>query len=250
MIAHLPFESVLFDIDGTLIDSNNAHAATWMRALREHGRQVDIMQVRPLIGMGADKLLPAIAGIEEDSPEGKTIARRKKQLFNQMLPGLRPTAGARSLLEYLTDQGIDLVIATSADDEDMEALLRQAGVDDLVRKRATSDDAAESKPDPDIVCAALAMAHSGPESTVMVGDTPYDIEAAARAGVAAVALRCGGHWSDRDLSGALYIFDDPRDLLDQWQQSSVIPPAQRPTGLRLAGGWTPAPRTAPARRPA
>jgi HAD superfamily hydrolase (TIGR01549 family) len=205
-----------------LIDSNNAHATAWMRALREYGRRMDITQVRPLIGMGGDKLLPAAAGIEEDSPEGKAIAKRKKQIFNQMLTGLRPTRGARPLLEHLRDQGIDVVIATSADDEDMEALLRQAGVDDLVGQRATSDDAAESKPDPDIVCAALARARSGPESTVMVGDTPYDIEAAARAGVAAVALRCGGHWSDRDLRGALYIFDDPQDLLDRWQQSAVL----------------------------
>ena len=222
MTVHLPFDSVLFDVDGTLIDSNNAHATAWMRALREYGRRMDITQVRPLIGMGGDKLLPAIDGIEEDSPEGHAIAARKKQLFNQMLPGLRPTRGARSLLEYLRDQGIDLVIATSADDEEMKALLRQAGVDDLVSQRATSDDAAESKPDPDIVCAALARTRSGPESAVMVGDTPYDIEAAARAGVPAVALRCGGHWSDRDLSGALYIFDDPQDLLDRWQQSPIL----------------------------
>ena len=222
MTVHLPFDSVLLDIDGTLIDSNNAHATAWMRALREYGRRMDITEVRPLIGMGGDKLLPAVAGIEEDSPEGKAIATRKKQLFTHMLTGLRPTRGARSLLEYLSDQGIDLVIATSADDEEMEALLRQAGVDDLVGKRATSDDAAESKPDPDIVCAALKRIRSGAESAVMVGDTPYDIEAAARAGVAAVALRCGGHWSDRDLKGALYIFDDPQDLLDRWQQSAIL----------------------------
>ena len=222
MTVHLPFDSVLFDIDGTLIDSNNAHATAWMRALREYGRRLDITEVRPLIGMGGDKLLPAIGGIEEDSPEGKAIATRKKQIFNQMLPGLRPTRGARLLLEYLREHGIDLVIATSADDEDMESLLRQAGLDDLVSKGATSDDAAESKPDPDIVCAALARASSGPESSVMVGDTPYDIQAAARAGVAAVALRCGGHWSDRDLRGALYIFDDPQDLLERWQQSAVL----------------------------
>ncbi len=221
MIVHLPFESVLFDIDGTLIDSNNAHATAWMRALREYGRRVDITQVRPLIGMGGDKLLPAIAGIEEDSPDGKAIAARKKQLFNQMLPWLSATRGARSLLEYLRDRGIDRVIATSAGDEEMEALLKQAGVDDLVAKRATKDDAAESKPDPDIVCAALARARSGPESSVMIGDTPYDIEAATRAGIKSVALRCGGHWSDEDLRGALYIFDDPQDLLDRWQQSAA-----------------------------
>jgi len=217
MIVHPPFDSVLFDVDGTLIDSNAAHATAWMRALREHGRRVDITQVRPLIGMGGDKLLPAIADIEEQSPEGRAIARRKKELFEELLPRLRPTPGARALLEYLRHQGTDLVIATSADDQEMKALLAQARLDGLVDKRASKDDAAESKPDPDIVCAALAKARSGPESTVMIGDTPYDIEAAARAGVATIALRCGGHWSDRDLRDALYIFDDPQDLLDGWQ---------------------------------
>ena len=170
--------------------------------------------------MGGDKLLAAIAGIEEHSPEGRAIAARKKELFNQQLPWLRPTPGARSLLEYLRDQGVDMVVATSAGDEEMSALLERAGVADLVPKRISRDDAAESKPDPDIVCAALAKARGGPESTLMVGDTPYDIEAAARAGIASVALRCGGYWTDRDLSGALYIFDDPKDLLERWRRSA------------------------------
>ena len=98
--------------------------------------------------MGGDKLLPAVAGIEESSPEGRAIAARKKELFNQQLPWLRPTPGARALLEYLRDQGVDLVIATSAGDEEMSALLECAGVADLVTKRASKDDAAESKPDP------------------------------------------------------------------------------------------------------
>jgi HAD superfamily hydrolase (TIGR01509 family) len=222
MIAHLPFESVLFDVDGTLIDSNAAHAMAWMRALSEHGAHVDITRVRPLIGMGADKLLPAVADVEESSSLGRAIGRRKKELFAEMLPRLRPTRGARPLLEYLSGHGIDLVVATSAGNEELGSLLKRAGVDDLIRKRATKDDAEESKPDPDIVCAALARARSGPERTLMVGDTPYDIEAAARAGVAAVALRCGGHWSDRDLNGALYIFDDPQELLERWQHASEV----------------------------
>lgn len=220
MIVHLPFESVLFDIDGTLVDSNGAHAKAWMRALREHGFSVHFSQVRPLIGMGGDKLLPAIAGLDHDSETGQAIAARKKQLFDELVPWLRPTAGARMLVSYLRNRGIDLVIATSAGDDEVVTLLRRAGVEDLIGKRATKDDAAESKPDPDIVCAALARARSGPESTVMVGDTPYDIEAAGRAGVASIALRCGGHWTDHDLRGALYIFDDPQELLDRWQNFS------------------------------
>jgi HAD superfamily hydrolase (TIGR01509 family) len=217
MIVHLGFDSVLFDIDGTLIDSNAAHATAWLRALRDNGVSTDITKVRPLIGMGGDKLLPAIAGIEESSPQGRAIAARKKELFDAQLPWLRPTPGARVLLEYLRDQGLDTVIATSAGEKEMNALLDCAGIADLVPKRVSKDDAGESKPDPDIVCAALAMARGDLASTVMVGDTPYDIEAASRAGIPSVALRCGGHWTDHDLRGALYIFDDPKELLDRWR---------------------------------
>jgi HAD superfamily hydrolase (TIGR01509 family) len=220
MIVHLGFDSVLFDLDGTLIDSNAAHATSWLRALREHGIDTDIMRVRPLIGMGGDKLLPAIAGIEEGSPRGRAVAARKKELFNEQLPWLRPTPGARALLEFLRDRDVETLIATSADEKEMQALLECAGVADLLPRRASKDDADESKPDPDIVCAALAMARGGAASTLMVGDTPYDIEAARRAGVASVALRCGGHWTDHDLRGALYIFEDPKELLDRWRNWS------------------------------
>ena len=220
MIVHLGFDSVLFDIDGTLIDSNAAHATSWLRALREHGVDTDIMKVRPLIGMGGDKLLPAIAGIEEGSPRGRAVAARKKELFNEQLPWLRATPGALALLEFLRDRDVETLIATSADDKEMHALLERAGVADLVPRRASKDDADESKPDPDIVCAALAMARGGAASTVMVGDTPYDTEAARRAGIASVALRCGGHWTDHDLRGALYIFDDPKELLERWRNWS------------------------------
>ena len=220
MILNRTFASVLFDVDGTLVDSNGAHAVAWAGALREHGVRVDETQVRPLIGMGGDKLLPAIANLDDTSSEGRAIARRKKELFDELLPRLQPTPGARALLEYLRNQRVDLVIATSADDRDMDALLEHAKLDGLVDKRASKSDAAESKPDPDIVRAALALARSAPESTVMVGDTPYDIEAARRAGIATIALRCGGHWSDRDLHGALCILDHPQELLDRWRHAA------------------------------
>ena len=102
-----------------------------------------------------------------------------------------------------------------------DALLHQAGVDDLLPQRATKDDASESKPDPDIVRAALARSHGRPESTILIGDTPYDVEAAGRAGIAAIAVRCGGYWTDRDLRSALDIFDDPAALLEHWQSAGV-----------------------------
>ena len=209
----LSFETALFDVDGTLIDSNGAHADTWAQALTEYGVEVTAAAVRPLIGMGGDKLLPKIAHIEADSERGRQIARRKQELFAGWLPRLQPTRGARALVQYLGDAGITLVVATSADEKEMAALLKQAGVDDLFPKRASKDDAEESKPDPDIVHAAMARAKARPETTVMIGDTPYDVAAAARASVQAIALRCGGYWTDDDLRGAIAVFDDPDAFL-------------------------------------
>ena len=210
------FRTLLFDVDGTLIDSNGAHAEAWTTAMREYGVEVNVDQIRRMIGMGGDKILPAIAHVSEDSDQGQSITRRKKQIFNSLLPSLQPTHGARPLVEYLRDQHIDLVIATSADDREMAALLQRAGVADLIPQRTSKADAQASKPDPDIVHAALARSWARPEQTLLVGDTPYDIEAADRAGIGAIAVRCGGYWPDSSLSGALKIVDDPQALLVHW----------------------------------
>ena len=209
--------AILFDVDGTLIDSNAAHAETWAQALREYGFACDGAQVRPLVGMGGDKLLPRIADIDEDSTEGRAITKRKKALFTERLPHLAPTPGARALLAHLQRIKKDVIVATSADDHEMGALLEQAGVADLIPRRTSKDDASHSKPDPDIVQAALNRAGVPAARALMIGDTPYDIEAARRAGVESIALRCGGHWSDEDLAGAIAVLDDPATLLSYWQ---------------------------------
>jgi HAD superfamily hydrolase (TIGR01549 family) len=182
---------------------------------------VAIDDIRRMIGMGGDKILPAVAHVSADSDEGRAIVERKKQIFDTLLPGLRATPGARPLLEFLKDRDIELIVATSADDREMNALLRQAGVHDLIPTRTTKDDAGASKPDPDIVHSALARSWARPEHTMMVGDTPYDIEAADRAGIGAIALRCGGYWSDSSLSGARQIFDDPQAMLVHWGSRSM-----------------------------
>jgi HAD superfamily hydrolase (TIGR01509 family) len=207
-------KAVLLDIDGTLIDSNAAHADAWAQALREHGIVCDAATVRPLIGMGSDKFLPRVAKVEDTSPEGRAMAKRKKALFDERLPHLRPTPGARDLVMFLLDAQKTLVVATSADDKEMDALLEQAGVADLLPRRSSKDDADASKPDPDIVQAALRRAKCEPSEAIMVGDTPYDLEAARRAGVRSIALRSGGHWTDADFAQAEAILDDPAALLE------------------------------------
>ena len=214
----LRYTTLLFDLDGTLIDSNEAHAEAWAQAMREHGVDAPPAEIRRLIGMGGDRILPAVAHVSEDSDRGRAITRRKKDLFSERLPALEPTRGARGLMQFLRDREIEVVIATSAEDGEMSALLRRAGVDDLFPERASKNDAAASKPDPDIVHAALQRAGARPKHTALVGDTPYDIEAAERAGLDAIALRCGGYWADDSLRGAIAIFDDPEALLAHWSK--------------------------------
>jgi HAD superfamily hydrolase (TIGR01549 family) len=212
---------VLLDIDGTLIDSNDAHARAWVGSLAEHGYVVLFEQVRPLIGMGGDKLLPTLVGLDPDSDEATRIAETRGELFKQELPSLRPTRGARDLLVLLRDEGLELVVATSAQEQEVEALLEQAGVADLIATKASADDAESSKPDPDIIRAALRKAGRYAFHSIMLGDTPYDIEAASGARVPTIALRCGGGWSDNDLRGAIAIYDDPADLTEHFATSPL-----------------------------
>jgi HAD superfamily hydrolase (TIGR01509 family) len=212
----------LLDIDGTVVNSNDAHAACWAEVFAELGYDIRFEHVRPLVGMGGDKLLPILTGLDHESPKAKRLAARKKEVFEQKyLPQLRPTRGARQLLEHMRAEGLKLVIATSAGDDEMRALVERAGVADLIDDATSSGDVESSKPDPDVVGAALQKGRVGPEEAVMIGDTPYDIAAAAKAGVPTIALRCGGWWDDLALGGAVAIYDDPADLLKQYDESPL-----------------------------
>ena len=212
-------EGVLLDVDGTLIDSNHAHAESWSQALREAGFDVPAARVRPLIGMGGDKLLPELTGIDAESARGKAIAERRAVIFrDDWVPQLRPTPGARRLVERLRQEGVRLVIATSAREEELRLMLRQVGLEDLLERATSSDDADESKPDPDIIVAALRKGRLSAGRTLMLGDTPYDVEAARRAGIGTVAVLSGG-WDADGLAGAIAIYDHPADILAHFTAS-------------------------------
>jgi HAD superfamily hydrolase (TIGR01509 family) len=205
--------AVIFDVDGTLVDSNDAHTRAWIQALEEGGRRVSYSQIRPLIGMGGDKLLPAAAEVDSESAEGKAIMARRGEIFRaEFLPRLRAFDGARELLQVLKSRGLGLAVASSAERKELEPLLRLAGGDELIDYKASADDAEDSKPDPDIVTAAIRRLKCKAAETMMVGDTPYDIEAARAAGSSCIGFRCGG-WDDESLSGAVAIYDGPLDLL-------------------------------------
>jgi HAD superfamily hydrolase (TIGR01509 family) len=211
---------VLLDIDGTLIDSNDAHAHAWVGAMAKHGYAVPFKKVRPLIGKGGDKLIPELIGLDPESGEAERIGETRAELFRAHLSALRPTPGARALLLQMLTRGLTLVVATSAKPDEVTALLQQAGVADLIQAAASADNESSSKPDPDIVHAALSKTGRHPSAAIMIGDTPYDVEAALRARVATIALRCGG-WPDDGLAGALAIYDDPADLLAHFDESPL-----------------------------
>jgi HAD superfamily hydrolase (TIGR01509 family) len=212
-------KGVIFDVDGTLVDSNDAHAQSWVDTFAEAGYNVPFDVVRPLIGMGGDKLLPKAAGIRHDSQEGKKLTERRSQIFRtKYLPRLRPLPGARALVERVRKNGLKPVVATSAKDEELNGLLKAADVADLMEEKATASDAKRSKPDPDIVRAAIEESSIPSDKLVMIGDTPYDIQAATKAGVRIIAFRSGG-WNDDDLKGAVEIYDGPADLTSSYESS-------------------------------
>jgi HAD superfamily hydrolase (TIGR01509 family) len=213
--------AVLFDVDGTLVDSNDGHAHAWVLAFAEHRVEVDFGEVRRRIGMGGDKLMPEVSGIAEDSPQGSAIAARRKQIFrDRFLPTLRAFPDAGPLVAAIKARGLTVVAASSAKREELEPLLDIAGATALMDETTSSDDAESSKPDPDIVHAALDRARARASDALMIGDTPYDVVAARRAGVAVIAFRCGG-WADADLDGAIAIYDGPWDLLARLDDSPL-----------------------------
>lgn len=209
----------ILDVDGTLVDSNDAHARAWVDAFRDLGFDVPYDKVRPLIGMGGDNLLPVAVGIEEDDPRGERLSKRRGEIFKEKyLRTLKPFPRTRDLLKRMRDEGLELAVASSASKDDLKPLLEIAGAADLIDSKTSSDDAENSKPDPDIIQAALKRLKMPPGDALMLGDTPYDIEAAGKAGVKTVAFRCGG-WKDDGLKGAIAIYDGPADLLARFDAS-------------------------------
>ena len=211
--------AVILDVDGTLVDSNDAHARAWVDAFAEHGITVAFDHVRRSVGMGGDKLMPEVSGIEESSELGEKIASRRGEIFaSQYLPHLQGFPKVRELLLRFKDDGFVLAVASSAKEEELAPLLQRAGAEDLISRRTSSDDAENSKPDPDIVLAAVEEAGCSKDRAIMIGDTPYDVAAARRAGIDIVGFECGG-WTKEALAGAVAVYRDAADLLAQYDRS-------------------------------
>ena len=210
---------VLLDIDGTLVDSNDAHARAWADAFAKHGYHVSFDKVRSCIGTGGDKLIQAVVRLPKDDPQAQELSRQYGEIFRtNYLPEVRPFPGAKALVEQMHQRGLTLIVASSAQKPDAEALLNIVGITQIIDDITSANDVDNTKPDPDILQVALNKGRLAANEAVAIGDTPYDVQAAQRAGVRCIAFRCGG-WRDRDLKGAIEIYDGPWHLLAQYDQS-------------------------------
>jgi HAD superfamily hydrolase (TIGR01509 family) len=207
--------AVLFDVDGTLVDSNDLHAAAWQEAFRHFGVDLSRERIRAQIGKGGDNLIPALLPPDLVERCQGEIEDYRGDLFEQhYLPQAVPFPGVRALFERLYADGIRIVLATSAKQAELHFHSALLGVEDLVHAATSKDDVDHSKPCPDIFEVALRRAGCAPSNACVVGDSPWDMKAADRAGVRAVAVRCGG-FPEADLveAGAAAIHDGPEDLL-------------------------------------
>ena len=201
---------VLLDLDGTLVDSVFHHVLAWDRALTDHGYTVPMWRIHAGIGMGSDRNL--LWWLGREVPEAEALSASHDRRFLAWADRLRPTEGARELIEDLEARAVPFVIATSAGTEEREALLAALGRDDLPITGA--NDVASSKPAADLLEAAAKVVKADLDQATMIGDSPWDAEAADRLGVRMIALRCGGFGDDRLLSaGAYEVVDDPRALI-------------------------------------
>lgn len=213
------FRGVLLDVDGTLVDSNDAHAHAWVAALAKFHYDISFARARQLIGMGGDRLVEEITGLARDSAKNERIGAARSEIFvDDWLRTVRPIQGARKLVLRLRADGYQFALASAAKDAELAPLLEIADIADLVGTRTTSSDVDESKPAPDTLEAALAKLHSVERSrAVMVGDTPYDVLAARAANIAIIGVTCGG-WSASALSGAIEIASGPAELADHFPE--------------------------------
>ncbi len=214
-------KAFIFDVDGTLIDSNDFHAEAWQKALAKKGFDIAFDKIRAQIGKGADTLLPEFLTKKEVEKYEDELADLRGEIFkNEYLERIKPFPKVRELFQKIKADGIKIALASSANEDEVEAYKKIANIEDLVEKTTSADDAEESKPEPDIFQAALKLLGNPKLETVLVvGDTPYDAEAATKAKLKIVGVLCGG-FPEEDLreKGCIEIYKDAVDLLENYQK--------------------------------
>jgi HAD superfamily hydrolase (TIGR01509 family) len=213
--------AALFDVDGTLVDTNDLHVAAWREAFRHFGHDLSAAEIGWQVGKGGDNLIPSlIPGIGDE--ERKRIENYRSDLFRRdYMPRAMPFPGVRPLFERLVADGVRIVLASSSHKDEVDFYLALIGCEDLVHATTSKDDVAHSKPCPDIFEAALArLDPSDRDAALVIGDSVWDVKAACRAGLRTIAFRSGG-FPDAALieAGACALYDGPRDLLARYAES-------------------------------
>jgi HAD superfamily hydrolase (TIGR01549 family) len=210
--------AAILDIDGTLVDTNYQHALAWYRAFRQHEVILPVWRIHRAIGMGGDQLVAALAGDEVEEEKGDDIRATEKPLYMQLIDEVEPFEGARELISELAAEG-EVILASSAKEDEVEHYVDLLDVGEIVKGWTTSADVEATKPEPDLVEAALEKA--GTREAVMVGDTVWDCKAAARAGVPSIAVLTGGFpRADLTEAGAGEVVESVADLRGRGQLTS------------------------------
>ncbi len=214
-------KAVLCDLDGTLLDSNAFHAEAWQRTFAEFGFKADFESIVKQIGKGGEYLLPCFVPKDKLPGLEKQLNSFRKRLFHrEYIDRIVPFADARRLLERMRQRGLRIAVATSSEKGDVEAFKTILKIHDLIEEDTTADDAEKPKPEPDIFQTALAQLGVQPDEALALGDTPWDVEAAKKAGVGTVAVQSGG-WRREELleAGALAVYVNVADIVRNFEAS-------------------------------
>ena len=219
-------KAVIFDVDGTLVDSVGIHAQAWVDAFKEFGHDVAFDAVRGQIGKGGDQLLPVFLSPGELDHHGAHLNTRRGEILKQTyISQITPFPDVRALFERIKAEGLRIVLASSANAEELAHYKKLANIEDLTEAETSADDAEKSKPEPDIFHAAMAkLANVAPHEAIVIGDTPYDAEAATKAGLRTIGVLSGG-FSEASLQQAqcIAIYQNPTDLLTRYDSSPLAP---------------------------
>ncbi|HEX3433328.1 MAG TPA: HAD family hydrolase [Solirubrobacteraceae bacterium] len=212
----------ILDIDGTLVDTNYQHAIAWYRAFRRHELTLPIWRIHRHIGMGGDQLVPALAGDEFESTHGDAVREDEKALYGELIGEVRPMREARELIEELSSRGHTVLLASSAKQDEVDHYLDLLDARQLADGWTSSADVESTKPEPDLVHAALDKAGAQASEAVMIGDTPFDVEAAKRAAVPTLTVLTGG-FSEQELreAGATGVYESVAQLREQLEQTAL-----------------------------
>jgi HAD superfamily hydrolase (TIGR01509 family) len=217
-------EAVIFDIDGTLVDSVDLHAKAWQMAFDKFGKKVSFGAIRRQIGKGADQLLPVFFSRDDLDQFGDELnSYRSKSFKQEYLPTVKAFPKVRELFERIKQDGRQIALASSAKDDELDTYKKIARIADLIETETSSGDVKKSKPYPDVFATALKeLGNIAPDQVIAVGDTPYDAEAAGKINLRVIGLLCGG-WNEKELrrAGCVAVYQDPANLLARYDSSPL-----------------------------